>query len=70
MKLNWYMFQDKASKASLAKLRAMHHNGQKGLQALICTFVSVLIHGMFFLFCIKKVNDWILISITSPCAMF
>jgi hypothetical protein len=64
------MFQDKASKARLAKIQATHHSGQKGLQALICTFVSIFIMCILFLFFLEKINDYIFISLTSPCAMF
>lgn len=41
-KLNWFMFKDKASKARLTKTKVTHSSGQKGLKALITTFVSIL----------------------------
>ena len=41
-KLNWFMFKDKASKARLTKTKVTHDSGQKGLKALITTFVSIL----------------------------
>ena len=47
-KLNWFMFKDKASKARLTKTKVTHRSGQKGLKALITTFVSILNMWYFF----------------------
>ena len=69
VKLIWDMFQDKASKAMLSKIHAMHYSGQKGLHALICTFLSIFIMwNDIFLIPRKRVNDCIIISLTSACA--
>lgn len=41
------MFQDKASKARLANSTSTHRSGQKGLQDLVCTFVSLFCEIIF-----------------------